>query len=412
MLKTLILSIGIFSCLTLAAQQKEKKTLFIIVDGIPADVIEKQPTPNMRRIAGKDGYTRAYVGGEKGGYSQTPTISAVGYNSLLTGTWVNKHNVWDNDIAAQNYNYWSIFRFFKLAYPQKKTAIFSTWLDNRTKLVGDDLPQTGHLHIDHHVDGLELDTTRFPHDKDSWYIHLIDEEVATKAAGYLRTDAPDLTWVYLEYTDDMGHRYGDSERMYAAIKMMDDQVGRIWDALEYRRKNFGEDWLIFITTDHGRDAASGHNHGGQSDRERTTWMVTNAQQLNPYFKNAQPGIVDILPTIARFMKIPIPLENARELEGAALTGKISLTQPTAQLENETVKLTWKAQEKKGTVKIWATTTNNFKTGGQDTYKLIGEAPLQQQQAVVNVKDIPSGFYKIVLEGPDNMMNRWVGKLPE
>ena len=83
--------------------------------------------------------------GEKDGYSQTPTISAVGYNSLLTGTWVNKHNVWDNDIAAPNYSYWNIFRFLKTQYPQKKTAVFSTWLDNRTKLVGSEVKEAGNL---------------------------------------------------------------------------------------------------------------------------------------------------------------------------------------------------------------------------------------------------------------------------
>ncbi|MEQ9581030.1 MAG: alkaline phosphatase family protein, partial [Arenibacter sp.] len=98
--------------------------MFVIVDGISADVLEKIETPNLDAIAKKGGYTRAYVGGTKDGYSETPTISAVGYNSLLTGTWANKHNVWGNSIKDPNYNYWTIFRYAKENRPKLKTAIF------------------------------------------------------------------------------------------------------------------------------------------------------------------------------------------------------------------------------------------------------------------------------------------------
>src|SRR5690606_30888573 len=161
------------------AQEKVKKTLFIIVDGIAADMLESVNTPYIDMISEEGAYTRAYLGGEKGGYSETPTISAVGYNSLLTGTWANKHNVWDNDIEAPNYYYGSIFRFLEEQYPEKKTAVFSTWLDNRTKLIGEGLPQNGNLKLDYSFDGLELDTLNFPH-HDEFYIQKIDEKVTEK----------------------------------------------------------------------------------------------------------------------------------------------------------------------------------------------------------------------------------------
>ena len=150
------------------------KALFIIVDGIPADVVESTLTPNLDAISGQRGYTRAYVGGIKGQPSQSPTVSAVGYNSLLTGTWSNKHNVWDNDVNDPNYDYWDIFRIAKAHDTSLRTALFSTWTDNRTKLLGDGLTEAGGKKLDYYFDGCEHDTDRFPHDELRDYIRNID----------------------------------------------------------------------------------------------------------------------------------------------------------------------------------------------------------------------------------------------
>ncbi len=408
-MRVLFLTIAALLTLTITQAQKTKKVVFVIVDGIAADVIETQQTPNLDKIAKQGGYARAYVGGEKDGYSQTPTISAVGYNSLLTGTWVNKHNVWDNDIAAPNYNYWTIFRFFKTQYPDKKTAIFSSWLDNRTKLAGDGMEETGKLKIDYQVDGLELDTVRFPHDKQKAYMHQIDEEVVQKASESIREQAPDLSWVYLEYTDDMGHMYGDSEAFYKAVGYMDRQMGKLWEAIEYRQKKFNEEWVIYITTDHGRDAKTGKHHGGQSDRERSTWIVTSAKGLNTYFKSGKAGVVDIMPSIARFLDIKIPREQAMEIDGISITGPLSATNFTAKEEGGKIYLSWKPESKKGAAKIWMTTTNNFKTGGNDQYTLIKTVRLADGKAVIEMPSEPSAIYKIVLETPHHFMNRWIVK---
>lgn len=406
-MKTIIASFVFLVITATAFPQKNKKAVFVIVDGISSDVIEKLSTPHLDAIAKAGGYTKAHVGGEKGGYSQTPTISAVGYNSLLTGTWVNKHNVWDNDIAAPNYNYRTIFRFLKEQYPQRKTAVFSSWEDNRTKLVGEDLAATGNLKLDYHFDGLELDTVKYPHDKKRDFMHRIDEAVVDNAADYIKKEAPDLSWVYLEYTDDMGHLYGDSPEFYKAVEIMDNQIGRLWAAIQYREKNFKEDWVIYITTDHGRSANNGKGHGGQSDRERATWIVTNAKGLNNYFKTGNPGVVDIMPSLASFLDITIPKAQLMEVDGIPLTGSISATTANAVLNNGKLQVTWKAVSKKGNAKIWLATTNHFKEGGKDEYSLVATVPLAKQEAVIDVSNMPSSFYKIVIEAPENMLNRWI-----
>jgi hypothetical protein len=386
---------------------QKKKAVFIIIDGIPADVIEKLNTPTIKAIVKEGGFVHAICGGEKAGYSETPTISAVGYNTILTGTWVNKHNVWDNDIADPNYHYYTIFRYLKEADPSRKIAIFSTWLDNRTKLVGDDLGATGNIKFDYAFDGLELDTINYPHDKNADYIKHIDDTVSTVAGEYIKANGPDLSWVYLEHTDDMGHRYGDSKQYYDAIEAADMRIKKVWDAIQYRRKQYGEDWLIIVTTDHGRDPKTGHNHGGQSDRERLGWIATNAKNLNEQFKTGLASQADIMPSIASFMDINIPKENAMEIDGVSFIGKISAVQPAAKLDNGKITVQWKAIVKTGTAKIWITSTNNFKTGGKDNYALMAEVPVSKGEAIIDVSKMPSSFYKIVVETPTGFLNRWI-----
>ena len=294
------------------------KTLFVVVDGIPADVIERVSTPGIDAVAARGSYQRAYVGGEIGMPTESPTVSAVGYMSLLTGTWSNKHNVRANYGIEPNYAFWDIFRVAKYQARAITTGLFSTWTDNRTILMGDGLEAAGGYKFDFVADGYENDPAFAPALEDVERIQAVDLHVTTLAAKTLLESAPDLSWVYLQHTDDIGHRDGDSPSMDFAVRWIDARVSELWGAVQARSQQFvSEDWLVIITTDHGRTSSNGKGHGGQSDRERTIWIASNSPRMvSPAERSA--AIVDIYPTIVEHMRFDMPEEVAAQLDGQSL----------------------------------------------------------------------------------------------
>jgi predicted AlkP superfamily pyrophosphatase or phosphodiesterase len=393
------------SCWAQVGFAQQKKVVFIILDGIPAQDLERVYTPNVDQIASFGGYARAYTGGKAGGFSESPTISAVGYNNLLTGTWAHKHQVWGNGIESPNYNYWTIFRYLREARPDAKMAIFSTWQDNRTKLLGENLPVTGYLRIDRAVDGLELDTLRYPHDDQSDYIHEIDQQVAQEAAAYLGAVGPDLTWVYLQYTDDMGHKYGRGSAMDAAIQKADAQVGLIWEAIQQRQQK-GEDWQLWITTDHGRKEPEGKAHGGQTESEREIWIATNAKDLNPRFLTDKAALVDLFPSFSRFFNLVVPEHQELELDGVPLTGPLSLTELNLLGKGKNQTLSWTPGDHLETLSVYWSPTDHFAEGGQDEYFLLGEVPSDTGYFALPADLGKRSFFKVLVVGKYNSANTW------
>jgi predicted AlkP superfamily pyrophosphatase or phosphodiesterase len=236
--------------------------------------------------------------------------------SLITGTWAYKHNVRGNSNQSPNYDYWNLFRIVETADAAKRTAIFSTWLDNRTVLVGEGRADAGNIRLDHAVDGFELDTVAYPHDAAHAWVLAIDERVSREAAAYIADKGPDLSWVYLQHTDDAGHAHGDGAAMDDAVRRADAMVGRVWASVQ-KREAMGEQWMIVVTTDHGRDARTGKGHGGQTVRERTTWIATNRRELTTRFTTGGAAIVDIAPSILQHLGVAAPLAIANAMDGVS-----------------------------------------------------------------------------------------------
>lgn len=406
-MKTRILAL---LCLLLAgaASAQTRKAVFIIVDGVPADMVERLHTPAIDEIAARGAYARAYTGGEVGGYSQTPTISAIGYTNLLTATWMNKHNVDGNSDLKPNYNYWTIFRIAKEQPKEFRTALYSSWTDNRTVLLGEGKPETGHLKIDFVCDGYELDTVRFPKREKELQIFDIDEHVAREAARGIANDAPDLSWVYLWYTDDAGHFEGNGAFFDEYTLKADRQIGEIWEAVRYREEHFDEEWMVVVTTDHGR-TENGYGHGGQSARERTTWVATN-RPVNSHFHSPGLAITDIAPSICRFMGFDVPRDVLWEQDGMPFIGQVDIACMGTMPYDDDIILTWECLNPGAEVTVWGAADNLFRTGGKECWIELGRVPASDESFRVEGARMPdTGFFKFVLSTPANHLNRWVRK---
>ena len=126
MKKSLLLTFLFIISSFASAIAKERKAVYIVVDGIPADYIERVHPTVTFDIAAEGSYGRAYTGGDKNDYTLTPTVSAIGYTNILTGTWMNKHNVNGNSGLKPNYNYWTIFRVAKEQKRRYTTCLLYT----------------------------------------------------------------------------------------------------------------------------------------------------------------------------------------------------------------------------------------------------------------------------------------------
>lgn len=392
-------------CLT-SLEAKTRKAIYIIIDGVPADMIERIHPPVIYDIASRGAYARAYTGGEIGGYSETATISAIGYTNLLTATWYNKHNVGGNDNLSPNYNYWTIFRIAKEQQSPFTTGLYSSWTDNRTVLIGEGKPETGGLKIDYVRDGYDLDHETYPRRERELNIYDIDETVSKEAAQSIRTDAPDLSWVYLWYTDDAGHYEGNGAYFDEYVLKADAQVGRIWDAIKYREEHYNEQWMVVVTTDHGRNE-NGHDHGGQSLRERTTWVSTNVP-VNAHFSSGELAIVDIAPSISRYLGFEVSRDVLWEQDGISFIGDADVHALKTSQYDDTVILSWDLYSDASPLTVFAAAGDEFKQGRKDRWIKVADLPAGTTTYTVALSDLPySDSYKFVVTSASNHINRSV-----
>lgn len=282
----LFLGIILFSLSSCKDTQKSPKVVLIGIDGLQFDKIQESNTPNFDKLF----FTKAYTGGVVGNDTEQKTSSGPGWTTILTGVWQNKHAVISNDTSYRS-KAKSIFRKIKEFEPKFNVASSITWSPIHT-FFKDELEFIDHLQ----QDGPDKVTIQFS-------VDLIKEK------------SPDFSFVHLDEIDGVGHSDGFGEKYNAAIQEADNQLGLILNVVEKRMKlNPNEDWLILVTTDHGR-GKGGFSHGGQSLQEKSIFIASNKDlklsnndvhqnTLKDLYKNAVPQTA-IVPIILKHLNISL-----------------------------------------------------------------------------------------------------------
>ena len=287
------------------------KVLLIGIDGVRPDVLAEVATPHIDALVLEGWYTAE-------ARTTTPSVSGPAWSSMLTGVWPDKHGVTNNNFTGRNYaQYPSFLARLEEVRPELATFAALDWLP-LAELEGGDPVIPPAIDAREIVDGYDL----------GW--GEADGEVTARAVQHLGAADPDALFVYLGNPDETSHRNGSIGAEYRdAIALADSHVGMLVDAIRARPAYADEDWLILISTDHGRRADGGH--GGASPEEMTIFIVASGPATGTWHGQAtspatatQPAprpptfIVDVAATALDHLGIAS--DTAWQLDGMPLGG--------------------------------------------------------------------------------------------
>ena len=251
------------------------RVLLIGIDGVRPDVLADVPTPVMDSLAAGGWYTADTR-------TTIPSVSGPAWSSILTGVWPAKHGVLDNGFQGRRYaEHADFLTLVERERPGLSTFAALDWLPLAV-LDGGGPALSDAIDTRFVVDGYELGWAE------------ADSTIAGRAAEHLAEAAPAAAFVYLGNPDETSHRHGSIGAEYRdAIALSDRHVGWMMEALRARPTYEEEDWLVLISTDHGRREDGGH--GGDSPEEMTIFILASGEATRhwPAAGSGPTYIVDV-----------------------------------------------------------------------------------------------------------------------
>ncbi|RFU32214.1 hypothetical protein B7463_g4109, partial [Scytalidium lignicola] len=162
-----------------------------------------------------------------------------------------------------------------------------------------------------------------------WDLHTVDNGVIEHIFPLLNTNEKglwDVMFAHLLGVDHAGHRYGPNHpAMTSKLQQVDGMIREVVKALD-------EDTLLVVMGDHGMDGKG--DHGGESDDEieAALWMYSKREvfgrtkpeyTIPPATAKIRPvNQIDLVPTLALLLGLPIPFNNLGRPIEEAFAGKM------------------------------------------------------------------------------------------
>jgi arylsulfatase A-like enzyme len=273
--------------------ERTPKVLLIGIDGVRADVLMEVPTPHFDALANGGTLTLRTR-------TTTPSMSGPAWSSMLTGVWPGKHGVVDNEFVGRRYDAWPGFLDrIEAVRPELSTFAVVDWtplmdLEGGSTAIG---PAVDRREL---LDGYELGWAE------------ADARATALAVQHLSSADPDALFVYLGNADETSHETGAIGPEYReAIALADEHIGLLIGAMRARPTFPQENWLVIVSTDHGRRADGGH--GGDSVEEMTTFLLVSGPGASAEPAVRDTYIVDVAATALTHLGLDI--DPAWDLDG-------------------------------------------------------------------------------------------------
>lgn len=255
-----------------------EKVLLILVDGMRPDSLEVCSHSFINKMKEEGSYTAK---------AQTvmPSVTLPCHMSLFHSVAPDRHGILTNTYTPQVRPINGLFEQLRLR--KKSCGFFYNWGELRDLAKPDSIAYG--CYVSGHI-----------------YTYKTANEIITdEAIKYINNSYPDFTFLYLGYTDEVGHAYGWMTDEY--IK----SVYESWDCIEKIVNSILDDYTIIITADHG-----GHDrsHGCDIPEDMTIPLFIKGKGITPALELKNANIMDIAPTVTKLLGV----EAADEWEGKSL----------------------------------------------------------------------------------------------